>query len=410
MKRFSHNHPKSIPVMPTFTPFVQSYLRSSDDANYNPIDSPPAPTRGIRYAMAQPTSQVVTPTTIAEACTRNFEMMERAVEIAASYNAQLITFNELTLSGYEYGELDPDNPDPDKDAEIVQLVRDTADHLEENYYQANGRIATLAATHNMVIVATGPMNTTDPSGKEGIFDGGVVFGADGSILGRVFKVNLWGFSERNWFSVAEFNQDDPLAASKEAFKVFEANEFPFSVGICFDADYPEASRCMALNGSLLNCFPTASPTTILPGQVEPYPDIREHHIPANAMQNQCFCSYGNRAQYEYAKNDTTGAYDQVLEYDGNSVICDPHGKKMVASTNKREHLLIADCIICDYPSTQPPGVNYITNRRPELYSLLTAQNVNYPYDSPSGYTYQNPVVANEEPELPSEDSPISCSV
>lgn len=402
--------PPPLPSMPEFTPFVQTYLRSSSEVDHNPISNPPKPTRGIRYALAQPTSQVVTPTTIDEGCSRNFAVMKRSVEIAHDYNAQLITFNELTLSGYEFGELDHDKPDPSHDQAIVKLVRDTADHLESNYYQEGGPISSLAVKHQIVIVATGPMHTIDPSGKRGVFDGGVVFGADGSIKGRIFKVHLWGFSERNWFSVAEFDQTDTVKASKQAFPVFEANQFPFSVGVCFDADYPEASRCMTLNGSLLNCFPTASPTTILPGQVEPYPDIRQHHIPTNAMQNQCFCSYGNRAQWEYKKNDRTGQYDPVIQYDGNSVVCDPYGKKMVASTNKREHLLIADCIICDYPSTQPAGVNYITNRRPELYSLLTAQHINYPYKTPSGYTYQNPVPRNENPTLPSDDTPVSCTI
>lgn len=410
MKHYRFNKPKSIPSMPVFSPFVQSYLRSSSSiGDISPISNPPDPTRGIRYAMAQPTSQVVTPSTIREACRQNFDMMERAAAIAQEYKAQLITFNELSLSGYEFGELDPDNPDPEGDAAIVKLVSDTADHLEELYFSPNGLIAQMAKLNNIAVVATGPMNTTDPSGKKGVYDGGVVFGPGGELLGRVFKVHLWGFSERNWFSVAEFDQTDPVKASQQAFPVFETNGFPFSVGICFDADYPEASRCMALNGSLLNCFPTASPTTILPGQVEPYPDIREHHIPANSMQNQVFCSYGNRAQFEYSKNDETGLYDPVLEYDGNSVICDPYGKKMVASTNKREHLLIADCIICDYPSTQPPGVNYITNRRPELYGLMTTENISYPYKAEGGYTYQNPVSPNEEPALPSEGSPVSCS-
>jgi len=396
--------------MPKFEPFVQTFIRSSSDTDSNPITNPPARTRGIRYATVQPTSQVATRSTIAAAVDYNYRTMVKAVEIASYYRAQLITFNELSLSGYEFGELDPENPDPIGDANIVQLVRDTADYLETNFYQAGGPIANLARQNNITIVATGPMNTQDPSGKSGIFDGGVVFeGGTGNILGRVFKTQLWGYSERNWFSVAEFDKSDPYLASRQAYPVFEANGFPFSVGICFDADFPEASRCMSLNGSLLNCFPTASPTTILIGQVEPYPDIREHHIPANAMQNQCFCSYGNRAQYEYAQNGITGQFDPVLEYDGNSVICNPYGTQMVASADKRQHLLIADCIICDYPSTQPPGANYMTNRRPEIYGLITSQTVPFPYGSPAGYTYANPVPAGQDPQVPSADTPISCS-
>ncbi|MGI9282391.1 MAG: nitrilase-related carbon-nitrogen hydrolase, partial [Endozoicomonas sp.] len=171
-----------------------------------------------------------------------------------------------------------------------------------------------------------------------------------------------------------------LKTAESSFRVHLINGFPVGVGICYDAEFPEVARCLALNGSLLTVFPTAAPEGMLPGQTEPYPDIAQHYIPANALTNLNFCSYSNRAGEEY---DTEG--NPVLKYSGNSIICNPYGKAMVAAVNNENCLLIADCLRADIKNIQPADTDYLINRRPEIYGALTKKTVPFPYGKQ--YTY-----------------------
>ena len=132
---------------------------------------------------------------------------------------------------------------------------------------------------------------------------------------------------------------------------------------------------------------------MLSGQTEPYPDIALHCIPANALHNQNFCSYGNRTSWEYSVEGSVQT--QVLQYTGNSIICDPYGSALVKAVRNEDTLLIADCIICDFPSTQPPETSYLINRRPDLYNVLTAPTA--PYPAGESYTY---MVNQQDPPTP----------
>ena len=384
-----------------YAPVVQTYIKAYTTGDSNPRTSPPELTRGIRYAVAQPPSQVAREGSIQEAIDFNIETLETACTIAADYNAQLIIFPELFLSGYEFGEL----REPPLSAEdiiyndaIKLLVFNTASAIFQGHYINDvddvfspGPIAQIAKDNNIAIICPLPYQGDDPAGNPSVFDAAVVFDSDGTKLGMVFKLNLWGYSERNWFDVAQFSAG--TAGSQEAYPIFEINGFPVGAAICYDAEFPENSRCMSLRGALLQAMPTAAPSGLLPGQTEPYPDISEHYIPANALTNQNFASYGNRSKWEY-KSDGAGGSTGVLEFTGNSIICDPYGKAMVKAVRNEDALLIADCVICDYPSTQPSSTDYLLNRRPEIYANMTDAHVDFPYGT-DGYDYLTDYTDNQ---------------
>jgi 5-aminopentanamidase len=196
----------------------------------------------------------------------------------------------------------------------------------------------------------------------------------------------------------------PSSSRAKARNFTSSSRITSGVAICYDAEFPEVARCLALNGALLMAMPTAAPNGMLPGQTEPYPDISEHYIPANALTNQNFCSYGNRAGWEFKKEG--GETTNVLQYSGNSIICNPYGKPLVKAIRNEHALLIADCIICDFPSTQPPDTDYLINRRPEIYGILTQMKaVPFPYQRAYDYPVQQPQHA--DPKRP-EKNPNSC--
>lgn len=400
---FRSKYPDADDGPQVYGPKVQTYLKANSDIEGAlAIDTPPAYNRGVRYAIVQGPSMVPADTSseaISAAIDFNLSTLQLGAYQASFYNAQLLTLPELFLSGYEFG----DAPGG------TEIAAATAQFIaNEGYAEQGGLISQIADATNMAIVCPMPLQTSDPAGNSGIFDAAVVFDRDGALLGRQFKTHLWGSQERAWFNIAYFPATTtPVTQGfgqphddSSPYAPFVINGFPVGVGICYDAEFPEVARCQALNGSLLTTFPTAAPDTLLPGQTEPYPDISQHYIPANALQNLNFCSYSNRAGEEYSV-DQNGNLAGVLKYSGNSIVCTPYGKALVAPMTNEDTLLIADCIYCDYPPTQPDDTNYLINRRPELSGYLTNKTVSFPFGSQ--YTYPNNPPQHQDPAYPDKN-------
>jgi omega-amidase len=69
-----------------------------------------------------------------------------------------------------------------------------------------------------------------------------VIGSDRSILGRQFKINLFGTQRRY--------------KSGSKIEIFDSGKFRFCVVICYDAVFPEIVRSAAYNGVDLLFFPS----------------------------------------------------------------------------------------------------------------------------------------------------------
>ena len=90
-----------------------------------------------------------------------------------------------------------------------------------------------------------------------------------------------------------------------------------------------------------------------------------------------FVAYCNRGGIETRKN-ANGEDVEIGLYLGNSVIAGPHGDILLHPHNE-EALLVGNCIPDDYGPTHPENTNYLRDRRPAIYSELTAQKM--PYDN-----------------------------
>ena len=396
----------------TYMPNVQTFLSPPETPSF--ISPPPATTTGVRYAIAQGPSVVPGDEfthSISAAINFNLSTLEIAAAQAFAYKAQLLTLPELFLSGYEFGNA------TSQSSPSVAVVKATAQYIAaQNLDKESGGVSAIALRYGITIVCPMPVATTDPAGNAGIFDMAIVFGPDGSVLGRQFKTHLWGLAEREWFSFPYFPATTmPVTEGptlphddKSPYAPFYVNEFPVGVGICYDAEFPEVARAQALNGSLLTVFPTAAPNSILPGQTEAYPDISLHYIPASALQNSNFCSYSNRAGKEYSVTYDSAAntytYTDVLQYTGNSIICSPYGKAMVKAMANQHTILIADCVYSDYPPTQPADTNYLINRRPELAGYLTNKTVSFPFGKTYTYPANPPQHTDPQPPAKNENS------
>ncbi len=70
-----------------------------------------------------------------------------------------------------------------------------------------------------------------------------IIGSEGNVLGRQFKVHLFG-------------REKKIAVPGNKYEIFKANGFKFGVLVCYDVDFPESSRAFALKGAELVLCPS----------------------------------------------------------------------------------------------------------------------------------------------------------
>lgn len=315
-------------------------------------ENAPARGEGIRLAIFQAERPVGTQQAIHD----NIVRLSQAVQEAKRFEAQLISFPELYVEGYT-------------------MTPEVMHELAEPFDGPNlTRVREIAEEHNMAIVC--PYSEKDESSGERRFYDSIAFvGSDGSLIHNYRKTHLFGMAERNNYSFGYTDNKD------EAFKVGDVNGLGVGVLNCYEAEFFELSRILALKGAKLICIPTAADYYYnLPDGTRtsvPYPDITRNLIPAHCYENDCFICYCNRSGSEKVGSGT-------WQYRGNSIVCGPHGDVVLAAKNE-DTLLIADCIPGDYGPTHPEG-DFLKNRRPELYQALVAMQAEFD----GGYTYKDP--------------------
>ena len=166
----------------------------------------------------------------------------------------------------------------------------------------------------------------------------VLISPDGEIILNYRKTHLFGDLDRNMFS-----------ARGEEFPVAELNGTKIGLLICYDIEFPEPARRLALAGADLILVPTAV--------MEPYEQVARHVIPSRAYENQVYLAYANHSGAENG-----------LGYIGLSSICGPDGT-VLAMAGKNEELLFADTDPAHHAAVRKADP-FFKDRRPELYGPL----------------------------------------
>lgn len=309
---------------------------------------PPQFGQGLRLAIYQNHGGPVgTP----EAITYYLTKMEEVVKEAKQFNAQLISFPELYLTGYAVSP-----------TEVHQLA-------QTGNSQILTQVAQIAKNHQIAIICPYPEKAI-VNGEIHYFDSMVLFDDNGKLLKNYRKTHLWGPDEGKIYSPGYGFPEEG-----EPYTIQEINGFRVGLLNCYEAEFGELSRILALRGAQLVVIPTAADiwTLLSTGQktTMPYPDVSQNLIPAHALENIMFVAYCNRSGIE-TRTDENGHDVEIGSYLGNSVIAGPHGDIVLRPRNE-ETLLIADCIPEDYGPTHPENTNYLGNRRPHLYSELTVE-------------------------------------
>lgn len=245
---------------------------------------------------------------------RNLERMEEMAHAAALQGAGLVIFPELFLTGYNLGD-------------------DAARLAESAEGPSARRVGEIAARHKLAILYGYPE-------KEGarVYNSALLIDETGRAQANYRKTHLFGPDERRLF-----RPGDALAVAR-------CGDLKVGILICYDIEFPELVRAVALEGADLIAVPTAlSP---------PYYEIPTSIIRARAYENQVFVAYCNHVGQE-----------RGLAYIGSSALAGPDGKDLARAGERDETLLVATVDPGRYEESRRVNT-YFEDRRPELYGAI----------------------------------------
>ncbi|MBX2879022.1 MAG: carbon-nitrogen hydrolase family protein [Granulosicoccus sp.] len=153
------------------------------------------------------------------------------------------------------------------------------------------------------------------------------------------KTHLWGDLDRTLFTAGDCFS--PIV-DIDGWKVGHL--------ICYDIEFPEAVRHLALEGADLILVSTAL--------MSPWTTIADLVVPARAEENQIYIAYANYCGSE-----------SEISYVGHSCIAGPDGR-VLAKAGSDPTLLCATLEIEEMQSIREK-LPYYRDRRPELYHRLT---------------------------------------
>ncbi|MEZ5940911.1 MAG: carbon-nitrogen hydrolase family protein [Planctomycetaceae bacterium] len=238
-------------------------------------------------------------------------------------SADLVVFPECALTGYCF--------------ESLEEGREVAEPVPGPATQAFQKVCRELNMH----VAFGMLEADG----DDIYNAAVLVGPNG-VVGSYRKVHM------------PFLGIDRFATyGNRPFELFEIDGVKIGMLICYDVGFPEAPRCLALQGADIVLLPTNWP----PGAE----CMAEHSIPSRAMENSIF----------FVAVDRVGV-ERGTKFIGMSSICGTDGKRLAAAMHTDEEILICDINperarnkrIVRVPSKHI--IDRIADRRPEMYGKL----------------------------------------
>ncbi len=190
--------------------------------------------------------------------------------------------------------------------------------------------------------------------NQAYFNSLAVIDADGTILDNYRKTHIPdgpGYQEKYYFSPGD-----------TGFKVWDTAYAKIGVAICWDQWFPEAARCMALEGAEILFYPTA----IGSEPQDPTINSRRHWqrvMQGHAAANVTPVVASNRVGHE--EGETCG-----ITFYGSSFIADPTGDKIAEAGKEEEACLIATFDLKAL-NEQRRTWGLFRDRRPEHYSRIT---------------------------------------
>ena len=244
----------------------------------------------------------------------NLDTIRRIASDAAAGGADLLVLPEMVLTGYAIG--------PER---LAQLA--------EPFDGPNMRqMAELCRKLGLAICFGHPERD-----GQSIYNALTFIDESGRPLLNARKMHLYGEVDAEQFSRAETL---PATATWHGWNIGAA--------ICYDIEFPETARLLALQGVDLICVPTAN--------MVGFDSVSEVLLPARGLENQVYVAYANLC-----------GSDKEYQYNGISVVIGPDGETL-ASAKRDETLLYAELDQQTLEASRRANP-YLSDRRPDLYHL-----------------------------------------
>lgn len=243
--------------------------------------------------------------------------IDAAAADCAAAGSRLLVVPEASVTGYGIARAEADAValDPDGDAA--------------------GALASIARRHGIALAWAGIVR----DGPDALANLVRLVGADGRTLADYRKTHLWDALDRSLF-----------VAGGAFSPVVEIDGVKVGLLICYDVEFPEAVRALALAGAELVVVPTAL--------MRPYAFVAESVVPVRAYESQVHIAYAN---YCGPERDTV--------YEGRSCICGPDGAVLARAPADAPALLHADIDAASVARVRA-ALPYHRDRRPSLYGAL----------------------------------------
>ncbi len=245
------------------------------------------------------------------------ETLDVLEKVSTRASADLLICPELFLTGYNIG------------ADRLRALAEPVDGPSVQTASAIARAAGVALLYGY-----------PERGSDGrIYNSAVLIGKTGERLANFRKLHLYGAMENEVFTAGE-----------DAAVMAEIDGVKLGILICYDVEFPETVRGLALRGADLVAVPTAL--------MRPYEFVPRMLIPTRAYENSVCVAYANRCGVE-----------GDLVYPGESCIVGPDGH-VLARADESE-TLIGATLDAEMFAKARVFNSFLRDRRPALYGAST---------------------------------------
>jgi len=246
----------------------------------------------------------------------NLEKMESMTRTAALDGARLVIFPECCVTGYGTGD------------HVRDMARLADVAIGPGRGRAVRRMEALARELDVYLVFGLPERVDEIT-----YNSAVCVRPDAGVVGSARKLHLW-------------DADAEVFASGQGFAVWDGPLGRVGSLVCYDLEFPEAARSLALMGAHLLAVSTAN--------MRPWEEFQRVYVRARAMENSLFVALCNCV-----------GRSEATEFFGGSVIVDPYGH-ILAEAGDAEAVLVAD-IDLELIDKATRDLDYIHKRREDLY-------------------------------------------
>jgi len=267
---------------------------------------------------------------------QNIQLVEKYLIEAQGHCSHLVIFPELFMTGYALGK---GRMMQLAEKMIIDNTLDKLTHLAKQY-----EMGVVIGYPELVVAKQHHDENTCGVQEQSLllYNSAVTIDYNGNIVSNYRKTHLYSEYEKDIFTV-------PTGTSDELFPVFSLSlrngeQLSMGVLICYDIEFPEPSRILALKGAKLIAVPTANMDV-------PAAKIL---VSARALENHIYVVYSNRMGLEENYN-----------FCGLSGIVAPDGQ-YIAKAEQESEMVFGEIDHASYEN-YIEGSPYLKDRLPALY-------------------------------------------